>query len=60
MTVHMTEEDIKSFQSIYKKRYGKDISKEEAYKRWLALLQLMEIVLVNDIWIVGDFTPEQE
>lgn len=44
----LNDNDIKDFQRIYKETYGKEISKEEAYIKWMALIQLMEIVLTTD------------
>ena len=41
----ITDEHITEFQALYKKRYGTDISKEEALEVGLRLIRLMEIVL---------------
>ncbi len=39
----LTEEQIKKFQSLYRKRFGKEISKEEAYDQGIKLVRLLEI-----------------
>jgi len=41
----LSENDIKKFQQIYKKQYGKDISKEEALRQGTKLLTLMKVIL---------------
>jgi hypothetical protein len=40
----LSDEDILSFQTIYRKRFGREISKEDAYEKGIKLLQLMSIV----------------
>jgi hypothetical protein len=40
----LSDEDILSFQAIYRKRFGREISKEDAYEKGIKLLQLMSIV----------------
>jgi len=38
----LSDNDIKKFQTIYKKKFGKEISKESAYEQGIKLLILME------------------
>ena len=40
----LSDDNIISFQKLYKERFGKDISKEDAYEQGIKLLQLMSIV----------------
>jgi hypothetical protein len=40
----LSDEDILSFQAIYRKRFGREISKEDAYEKGIKLLRLMSIV----------------
>lgn len=40
----LSDEDISCFQAIYRKRFGREISKEDAYEKGIKLLQLMSIV----------------
>jgi hypothetical protein len=40
----LTEKQIKKFQSLYKKRFGKEINKQDAYDQGLKLVRLLEIV----------------
>jgi hypothetical protein len=39
-----SDEQIREFQEIYKEHFGIEISKEEAYKNGLKLLQLIRIL----------------
>ena len=39
-----SDKDIVSFQAIYKRRFGKDISKAEALEKGAKLLRLMELI----------------
>ena len=39
----LTNEQITKFQVIYKARFGKEISREEAYRQGAALLRLVEL-----------------
>ncbi len=39
----LTDEQISTFQTIYKARFGKEISREEAYRQGVALLRLVEL-----------------
>ncbi|OGN15536.1 MAG: hypothetical protein A3J47_00205 [Candidatus Yanofskybacteria bacterium RIFCSPHIGHO2_02_FULL_43_22] len=38
------DEDIISFQELYKKHFGKEISREDAYEQGIKLLRLMSLV----------------
>lgn len=58
MALNLTEADIKSFQRIYEKTYWKEISRQEAYIKWMALIQLMEVVLTTDIWLSWDINQD--
>lgn len=40
----LSDEQIREFQEIYKEHFGTEISKEEAYKNGLKLLQLIRIL----------------
>ncbi|MEX2210026.1 MAG: hypothetical protein WD846_04045 [Patescibacteria group bacterium] len=42
--MHLTDEDIDGFRRIYKKRFGEDISREEAREEGSSLLRLMKVV----------------
>ncbi len=42
MTV-LSKEQIEKFKSLYKKRFGKDISDAEAYESGIKLLRLVEL-----------------
>ncbi len=39
----LSDEQVKKFQSLYKKHYGKEISKEEAYNQGIKLVRLLKI-----------------
>jgi len=39
----LSEEQIKKFQLLYKKRFGKEISRKEAYGKGVKLLRLIEL-----------------
>ncbi len=39
----LTDKKIEKFQEIYQKRYGKKISREEAYRQGASLLRLVEL-----------------
>jgi hypothetical protein len=41
----LSAEQVESFQELYRNRFGKDISKEEAYEQGVKLVKLMELVL---------------
>lgn len=40
----LTDDQIKKFQALYKKRFGKEISKEVALEQGVKLVRLMEII----------------
>jgi len=40
----LSDEDIEKFREIYKSRFGKEITKEEAYAKGVSLLRLVELV----------------
>ena len=40
----LSDENIKKFQEIYKSRFGKDISKEDALEQGTKLLRLISII----------------
>lgn len=42
--MRLTDEHIAEFQMLYRKNFGKDISKEEALEKGLRLVRLMELV----------------
>lgn len=44
----LSDEQISEFQAIYKEHFGTEISKEEAYKNGLKLLQLIRILYPRD------------
>ena len=39
----LSDYDILKFQKLYKERFGKDISREEAYEKGIKLLRLMSL-----------------
>ena len=39
----LSDEQIKKFQMLYLKRFGKEISREEAYEKGIKLMRLVEI-----------------
>jgi hypothetical protein len=40
----LSDEQIKKFQILYKKYFGKEISQEEAYEKGAKLLRLVELI----------------
>ena len=40
----LSDEQISKFQKIYKTRFGKEISREEAYERGVKLMRLVKLV----------------
>lgn len=40
----LSDEQIKKFQTLYKNRFGKEISREEAYEQGVKLIRLIEII----------------
>ncbi len=39
----LSDEQITSFQALYKSHFGKEISREEAYEEGVALVRLVEL-----------------
>jgi hypothetical protein len=42
--MNLSDEKIIEFQNIYKEYFGKEISKEDAYKQGIKLLQLISVL----------------
>ena len=42
--MRLTEEEITKFQTLYKKHFGKEISREQAYEEGVKLLRLMQLI----------------
>ena len=42
--MQLADEHIEEFQMLYRKHFGKDISKDEALERGLRLVRLLEVV----------------
>ena len=40
----LSDEQIKQFQILYKNRFGKEISREEAYEKGAKLIRLVELI----------------
>lgn len=40
----LTKEQIKSYQALYKKRFGTELGKDEAYRQGVNLVRLVELV----------------
>ena len=40
----LSDEQIKQFQILYKNRFGKEISREEAYEKGVKLVRLVELI----------------
>ena len=40
----LSDEQIRKFQMLYKKYFGKEISREEAYEKEVKLLRLVELI----------------
>lgn len=40
----LSDEQITKYQTLYKNRYGKEISREEAYERGVKLIRLVELI----------------
>lgn len=40
----LSKKQIKTFQTLYKNRFGKDISREEAYEKGAKLVRLVELI----------------
>lgn len=46
--MNLTNEDITKFQNLYKKYFGEEISKEEAYQKGMRLIRLLKIIIKNN------------
>lgn len=46
--MQLTDEHIAEFQMLYKKHFGKEISKEVALDKGLRLIRLIKVVLEDD------------
>jgi hypothetical protein len=44
----LSDEQIKKFQMLYKNRFGKEISREEAYEKGVARKFVMAIKILKD------------
>ncbi|MFH0795986.1 MAG: hypothetical protein V2A65_02900 [Candidatus Omnitrophota bacterium] len=40
----LSETQVKEFQNLYKQRFGRDISREEAYEKGVSLIRLIKIL----------------
>jgi hypothetical protein len=40
----LSDEQIKTFRALYKARFGKEISREEAYEQGAKLIRLVELI----------------
>ena len=40
----LSNEQVTKFQTLYKKRFGKEISREEAYEQGVRLIRLVELI----------------
>lgn len=40
----LSDEQIAKFQTLYKNRFGKKISREEAYEKGIKLIRLVELI----------------
>lgn len=40
----LSDEQITQFQALYKKRFGKEISRKEAYEQGAKLIRLVELI----------------
>jgi len=40
----LSDEQITKYQTLYKNRYGKEISREEAYEQGAKLIRLIELI----------------
>jgi hypothetical protein len=40
----LSDEQITKFQTLYKNRFGKEISREEAYEQGVKLMRLVELI----------------
>jgi hypothetical protein len=44
-TMQISDKQIKKFQILYKKKFGEDISKQDALDQGIKLVRLVEVVL---------------
>ncbi len=44
----LTDKQIKKFQKIYWKKFGKKITKEDAYEQGIRLVNLMKIIIEEE------------
>ncbi len=42
--MHLSDEHISQFQSLYKEHFGEEISKEDAYEQGVQLLRLVQLI----------------
>jgi hypothetical protein len=47
--IELSDKQIEEYQMIYKKTFGKDISRDEAIEQGLSLIRLVAIV-INESW----------
>lgn len=40
----LTDEQITNYQTLYRNRFGKEISREEAYEQGVKLIRLVELI----------------
>lgn len=46
--MQLTDKNIQEFKKIYFEKFWEEISDQEALKQWLALVNLMKVVLNNN------------
>ncbi len=46
--MQLSEKNISDFQKLYKKHFGKDISKKEALEKGLSVLKIVRRVIRNE------------
>jgi len=56
--MRLTDEHITQFQTLYKERFGAEISREDAHEKGIKLLRLMS--LIYKPMTEEEFTREQE
>ena len=44
-SMHLTEDDITQFQTLYQKHFGEEISRERAHEEGIKLVRLMQLIL---------------
>jgi len=42
--MRLTNEDIREFQRLYKERYKKEISREDAYEQGMKLVRMLRVI----------------